>query len=226
MTHSSSTPAPSGTAGVERVRGFRPTARRRNRLAAGLALGAVAIGGNVFIYASLDSSEPVIQVVRDVPAGAQITPDMLRTVDVDVDASVNVMAGTDINSLVGQYAKVRLVSGSLVVTTAIQSNPLLNPGNAVVALEVKAAELPVGLRERVPVQLVIPAPSSSEVTTPVTVSGRVVGLPVASDSGVGTTSVSIEVAAAEASIVAAADVVRVVLLVPSADPAYRDEVAE
>ncbi len=227
MTETSGARARANTPEPERVRGFRPTARRRNRLAAGLALGAVAIGGNVLVYSSLDSSEPVVQVVRDVPAGRQITPDMLRTVDVDVDATVNVIPGTDLGSLVGQYAKVRLVSGSLVVRTALQSDPLLNPGNAVVAIEVKAAELPVGLRERVPVQLVISRPASDDSAVPATIDGRIVGLPVASDSGLGTQSVSIEVAAADASAVAAADDVRVVLLVPSEDPAARtSEVGE
>jgi hypothetical protein len=203
------------------MRGFRPTARRRNRLVAGLALGALAIGGNMFAYASLSSSQPVVQVVRDVPAGDQITPDMLRTVDADVDATVNVIPGSDLNALVGQYAKVRLVSGSLVVRTALQPDPLLNPGNAVVAIEVKAAELPIGLRERVPVQLVIPGPPSVDSAAPITIEGRVVGLPLASDNGLGTQSVSVEVAAADASAVAAADDVRLVLMVPDEDPAAR-----
>lgn len=219
MRERRSTQTPAATPEPERIRGFRPTARRRNRLAAGLALGAVAIGANTLIYTSLDSSEPVVQVVQDVPAGAQITSDMLRTVDVDVDGTVNVIAGAEIGTLIGQYAKVRLVSGSLVVLTAIQSNPLLSTGNAVVAIEVKAAELPVGLRERVPVQLVLPASGTNESAVPTSIEGRIVGLPLASDSGLGTQSVSIEVDAADAAAVAAADVVRVVLLVPSEDPA-------
>lgn len=221
MTDTSGTRQREGTPESNRMRGFRPTARRRNRLAAGLALGAVAIGGNVLVYASLDTSEPVVQVVRDVPAGDQITPDMLRTVDADVDATVNVISGADLDTLIGQYAKVRLVSGSLVVRTALQSEPLLNPGNAVVAIEVKAAELPVGLRERVPVQLVIPGSASDDSATYATIAGHIVGLPIVSESGLGAQSVSIEVAAADAPAVAAADDVRVVLMVPDEDPAEK-----
>jgi hypothetical protein len=221
MTDPGTTQQRGHTPESERMRGFRPTARRRNRLAAGLALGAVAIGGNVLVYSSLDSSQPVVQIVRDVPAGDQITPDMLRTVDADIDPTVNVIPGADLSTLVGQYAKVRLISGSLVVRTALQPDPLLNPGSAVVAIEVKAAELPVGLRERVPVQLVIPGPASAGSAAATTIEGRVVGLPVASESGLGTRSVSLEVAAADASAVAAADDVRVVLMVPSEDRAAR-----
>ena len=42
-------------------------------IAAGVALAAVAIGGNALIYAQLNNAEPVVQVVRDVPAGQQVT---------------------------------------------------------------------------------------------------------------------------------------------------------
>ena len=58
----------------------------------------LAIGGNVLVYASLDSTEPAVQAVVDVPAGAQISADMLRTVDVDVDPSVNVVGGEELGS--------------------------------------------------------------------------------------------------------------------------------
>ena len=94
-------------------RGFAPSARRRNRIAAGVALAALAIGGNILVYSTLNADEAVLQAVVDVPAGAQITSDMLRTVDVDVDSTVNVVAGDDLATVVGQYAKVRIVSGSL-----------------------------------------------------------------------------------------------------------------
>jgi hypothetical protein len=200
-------------------RGFRPSARRRNRLAAGVALGAIAIGGNIAVYSALNSSEPAVQVVRDVAAGDAITSDMLRTVDVNVDATVNVIEGADLRSLIGQYARVRLVSGSLVTRQALQAVPLVSVGNAVVAFEVDASELPVGVRERVPVRLVIPADRSNDDQTPVSIDGRVVGFPTASDSGVGTMSLSVELDDADAAVAASADHVRVVLLVPSTDPA-------
>jgi hypothetical protein len=211
------TPAPHQL--PDEPRGFRPSARRRNRLAAGVALGAIAIGGNVAVYSALNASEPAVQVVRDVAAGDTITSDMLRTVDVNVDATVNVIEGADLSSLVGQYARVRLISGSLVTRQALQTVPLVSIGNAVVAFEVDASELPVGIRERVPVRLVIPADRSDDDQTPVSIDGRVVGFPTASDSGVGTMSVSVELDDADAAIAASADHVRVVLLVPSPDPA-------
>lgn len=212
-------PASRGVAVTSSGQGFQPAARRRNRIAAGVALAAIAIGGNLYLYSALDTSEPVIQAVRDVPAGEQITADMLRTVDVDVDSTVNVIAGGRLDSLVGSYAKVRLVAGSLVTVEALQSTPLVTAGTSVVAIQATDGSLPIGLRERVPVMLVVPGDGSDTGTGVVSVEGRVVGLPTDTSSALGLQSLSVEVAAADAATIAAADDVRVVLIEPSEDPA-------
>ena len=207
--------------------GFQPSKRRRNRIAAGLALAAVAIGGNALIYAQLNDAEPAVQVVRDVPAGEQITSDMLRTVKVDADSSVNLIDGDELESLVGSYAKVRLVSGSLVTWEALQSSPLVQSGNAVVAIQVPDGALPVGLREQVPIELVIPPDRSDADSTTIVISALVVALPTPSNNALGTQSLSVEVAAGDAATVAAADDVRVVLTDPTlSEPAAVDSAAE
>ena len=220
-------PTSEGAAATPTGRGFQPSARRRTRIAAGVALAAIAIGGNLYVYSTLDASEPVVQATRDVPAGQQITADMLRTVDVDADPTVNVIAGDRIDSLVGTYAKVRLVAGSLVTAEALQPTPLVAPGTSVVAIQVADGSLPIGLRERVPVLLVVPGQGSDTNAVITSVSGRVVGLPTDTSSALGLQSLSVEVADADAATIAAADEVRVVLVEPSEDPAVApDEVAE
>ena len=157
-------------------RGFQPVSRRRNRIALGVLLAAIAIGGNIWVYATLDSAEPVVQAVRD-RAGRRKTvlvPDMLRTVEVDADSTVNLVAGDQLDSLVGSYAKVRLVSGSLVTAEALQSTPLVSAGSFVVAIQVGEGTLPIGVRERAAIMLVIPGEAG-----PTSIDARVVGLPVA-----------------------------------------------
>ena len=186
----------------------------------------MAIGGNLYVYSSLDTSEPVVQAVRDIPAGEQITTDMLRTVDVDVNSTVNVVAGDQLDTLVGSYAKVRLISGSLVVTEALQPTPLVTPGASVVAIQVADGSLPIGLRERIPVLLVVPADRSRTDTAVMSIAGRVVGLPTDTASALGRQSLSVEVAATDAATIAAADDVRVVLVEPSEDPAVTPNAAE
>lgn len=202
--------------------GFRPSTRRRNRIVIGVVLAALAIAGNLWVYSGIDDSEPVLQVSRDVPAGEQITADSVRTVRVDVDGSVDVVPADQLTAIVGTYAKVRLVSGSLVTPAALQPQPLVASGSSVVAILVPDGSLPIGLRERAPVDLVLPSLSSAgddAPSKPTVVPGRVVGLPSTPDSAVGVLSLSVEVAAGDAALVAASDGVRVVLREPSADEA-------
>jgi len=203
------------------VRGFAPASRRRSRIAAGVALAAVAVGGNLYVYSNLDASQPVVQAVHDIAAGEQITTDMLRTVDVDADSTVNVIAGGQLGALAGSYAKVRLVAGSLITAEALQSTPLVTPGASVVAIQVADGSLPIGLRERVPVLLVVPTDRAGADAGAgvVSVTGRVVGLPTDTSSALGRQSLSVEVEAKDAATIAAADDVRVVLVEPSNDPA-------
>ncbi len=205
------------------ARTFRPPSRRRNRIAGGIALAAAAIAGNVLVYSSLDDKESVVQVVRDVPAGEQITPDMLRTVDAKIDDSVAVVPASQIDSIVGSYAKVRLLSGTLVSEPSLQPEPLVGPGASIVAVQIAEGAIPVGLRERVPVDIVIPADPNDAAASDLTVGARVVALPIAPSSAIGIMSLSVEVAAADAATVAAADDVRLVLLEPRPDPAQAGE---
>ena len=211
---------PVSESGETERRGFRPSARRRNRIVAGAVLAAVAVAGNVWLYSNIDSDEQVLQVTRDVTAGEQITEDMLRLVDVEVDDSVSIVPAEQLASTVGSYAKVRLVAGSLVTPASLQGDPLVTDGASVVAVRVPDGSLPIGLRERVPVDIVLPPRTTTnpEATSePYVVTGRVIGLPGTPDSTVGLVSVTLEVAAAEASRVAAADDVRLVLRQPSED---------
>jgi hypothetical protein len=199
-------------------RGFRPGARKRTRIALGAVLLAVAVGGNLLVYSSLDDRTAVLQVVRDVPAGTQLSADDLRAVEVAADATVRTVAADQLAMVVGQHAKVRLVSGSLVVVEALQPEPLVAPGSAVVAVQVPDGALPIGLRERSEVQVVLAGATDGvddgDPAAPRVVDGRVVGLPTASESITGTVSVSIEVPVDVAALVATADDVGVVLLEP------------
>lgn len=188
-----------------------------------MALAAVAIAGNVLVYSNLDASEPVVQAVRDIPAGEQLTADMFRTVDVDADSTVNLIDGDRLDSLVGNYAKVRLVVGSLVAAESLQAGPLVSPGSSVVAIQVADGALPVGLRERSPILLVVPADRTADGATATSIAGRAVGLPTATSSALAVQSLSVEVAAGDAATIAAADDVRVVLVEPTDDPAATTE---
>lgn len=203
----------------EATRGFRPSARRRNRIAAGVALGAAAIGGNVLVYSSLDDTTTAVQAVENITAGSQVTADMFRIVEVDVDASVPTVTEDQLPLLIGQYARVRVVSGSLVTGLTFQPEPLVQADKAIIAIEVDADLVPTGTRERSNLQLV----TLDSDGAPQTVPGRALEPPMPSASGQGTVSISIEVDATQAAALATAEVVRVVLLPPEPDVAAGDQ---
>ena len=186
-------------------------------MAVGTMLSLVAVGVVLFVFSTTDQRVAVLQVVRDIPAGTKLSPADLRSIELSTDPSLAVVKVSDMAGVVGLYAKVRIVPGGLLALGLLQAAPLVTQGAAVVAVSVPAGELPAGLRERSKVQVVIP--SSGDNPPPVPVLGRVVGLPVAPDSTTGQMSVSLEVAADDAVVVATADRVRIVLLDPGVDPA-------
>ena len=204
---------PADPAGRAEPRGFRPASRRRSRLAAGAILAAIAIGGNVLLYASLDDQTEVLQLVRNVRAGEIVTSEDLRIVEVDLDPTVPAVAADDIGLVVNRYARVYLPSGTLIFDQLVQSTPLVSDGAGVVAVEIRATRVPSGLSTRSQVLLVVVDEGSSELFV---TEGRVVRRGTDGDEG---GALSVEVAVADAPRVAAADDVRVVLIEPGIDPA-------
>ncbi|MEO8265581.1 MAG: SAF domain-containing protein [Ilumatobacteraceae bacterium] len=196
--------------------GFRPSSRSRARIAVGTLLSLVSAGAVLLVFSTADKRVAVLQVVRDLPAGAQIAAADVRPIELSTDPSLAVIKATDIGGVVGQYAKVRIITGGLLAAGLLQPEALVAPGSAVIAVTIPAGELPAGLRERSQVQIVIPVIDGGTPSLPVV--GRVVGLPEAPDAVTGQLSISFEVAAADAVVVAGATRVRVVLLDPGVDP--------
>jgi hypothetical protein len=195
--------------------GFRPSSRSRARIAIGTLLSLVAVGVVLLVFSTADRRVAVLQAVHDLPAGAQLTANDLRSIELSTDPSLAVVRVADLGSVVGQYTRVRIVTGGLLAAGLLQPAPLVAPGSAVVAVTVPSGELPAGLRERSHVQVVLLPNGGGAVPAPVV--GRVVGVPLSPDSVTGQMSISLEVASVDAVAVASATRVRVVLLDPGVD---------
>lgn len=196
---------------------FRPSSRSRVRIAVGTLLSLIAIGAVLLVFTTADRRAAVLQVVRDLPAGTQIAAGDVRSIEISSDPSLAVVESVDLAGVVGQYTKVRVVTGGLLALGMLQAQPLVSPGSAVIAVTIPSGELPAGLRERSRVQIVIPTVGDEVALSPVV--GRVVGLPQAPDSITGQMSISFEMSAVDAVTVARATRVRVVLLDPGTDTA-------
>ena len=189
----------------------RISSRARGRLALGALVVVIGVLINLAIYRGVDDRSPVLQLNRDVPAGQQISADDFRTVEIGSDGAFRSVPSSDLTAVVGSYAKVRLIAGTLLAREALQAAPLVAAGASVVAVTVPAGEVPIGLRERSRLSVVMVASDR----TSTSVAGLVVGLPSQAGSS-GQVSVSIELAAGDAGPVAAAEKVRLVLLDPGA----------
>lgn len=197
-------------------RGFRPASRRRARIAGGAALAAIAVGGNVLVYSSLDDTTEVVQAVSNIRPGDVVTSDDLRIVEVDLDSTVPVVRADQIGLVVNQYARTYIAAGSLVIPEFVQSTPLVAPGRSVIALEVRPTQVPANVRERSRVELVV----VSDGVPGMRAEGRVVDLGSSSnDSATGVFPLSVELPADVAADFAAAEQVEIVLLDPAADGA-------
>ena len=185
----------------------RIASRARGRLALGALIVVIGVLINLAIYRGVDDKAPVLQLNRDVPAGQQISADDFRTVEIGSDGPFRSVPSGDLKVVVGSYAKVRLNAGTLLAREALQAGPLVAAGASVVAVIVAAGEVPIGLRERSRVSVVIVASDR----TSTAVQGLVVGLPSPAGSS-GQVSVSIELLASDAVAVAAAEKIRLVLL--------------
>ena len=216
LTANRPTDRPSEPADRNGARGFRPTSRRRSRVAAGAILVAVAVGGNALLYASLDDRTEVLQLVRNVRAGEIVTIDDLRIVEVDLDPTVPAVTADDVALVVNRYARVYLPSGTLIFDQLVQPTPLVSDGAGVVAVEIGPTGIPAGLATRSRVLLVVVGDGAGE---PLVIDGRVVHGGTDGDEG---SPLSVEVAVDVAPRLAAADDVRVVLVEPGIDPATED----
>jgi hypothetical protein len=187
------------------------------RIAIGTMMSLTAVGVVLLVFSTADRRVAVLQVVRDLPAGSQLTTDDVRSIELTSDPSLAIVKTVDLPAVVGQYTKVRILAGGLLAHGSMQPLPLVAPGSAVVAVTIPSGELPAGLRERSQVQIVIPTVGDATPVAPVL--GRVVGLPTAPDSVTGQMSVSVEVSSADAVTLASAARVRVVLIDSGADSA-------
>lgn len=189
----------------------RPVRRRWGRLFAGIGLVAVAVAANLAVYSARNPEIGVVQIAAEVPAGATIEWRHLLEARLTLGSSIPVIPIEEVETVVGRFARTRLVPGSLLMSTAIQDDPLISPGSAAVAIRLAEGLVPDGLLERSMIDIVI-RPLIIE-SAPVVVRGRVLDLPVADQSG--RVSFSVEVAADDAIAVALADEVRLVLVDPT-----------
>lgn len=103
-----------------------------------LIVGLGALGA--YFYAKAGEKTPVVVVTRDVPAGHRIAREDLSTVN--VAGGVTAIAGSHLDSVVGQVAAVELLPNTLLQRSMVTSASPLPPGSSMVGVELKPGQLP------------------------------------------------------------------------------------
>src|SRR3954471_19616252 len=116
--------------------GLRVRPQRPARALFGLLLVAVCVVAVLVIYTRVGDRHDVLAVGRTVLAGEQLSDADLRVVSISADDSFPSLPSTARASIVGQYAKVRMIDGSLLVADSVQTRPLVDPSKILMSVPV------------------------------------------------------------------------------------------
>jgi hypothetical protein len=85
---------------------------------------------------------PVLALSRDVPLGATVTADDLRIAHVASDPALQPMGANARGQVVGRHAAMALPAGTLLTQSMLTDTFAPGPGQALVAVALKAGEMP------------------------------------------------------------------------------------
>ena len=181
----------------------------------GVLLVVVGALGAVALVRAGDQRDQVLVMANSVPAGAELTADDITVAEVASDDLVLVGA-SDMPLVVGSYTKTRILAGQPVALEVLQPDPLVTPGQVVIAVPVTPVQLPAGVREQSVIELVVTASQIAGSTSDTFIArGVVVEFPSFTDDSNTVSALSVEVAPADAArVVAAGRDVSVVLIDP------------
>jgi Flp pilus assembly protein CpaB len=103
-----------------------------------LIVGLGALGA--YFYSKAGEKTPVVVVTKDVPAGHRITRGDLSTVN--VAGGVTAIAGSNLDSVVGEVATVELLPNTLLQRAMVTDASPLPAGSSMVGVELKPGQMP------------------------------------------------------------------------------------
>lgn len=209
------------TSDLGRRSGLRVRPQRPARALAGVLLVAACVVVVLVIFTRIGDRRAVLTVNRTVLAGEQLSDADLRVISISSDDSFPSVPASARASIVGQYARVRLAQGALLVSDSVQARPLVDPSKVLMSVPVPLSGVPTGLREGSRLALIVTPKSQGATATPVLIEAMVASVPrnlgdlVSGGSG-GTTAVAltVEVDPSAAATVGSAESVAVAVLGP------------
>lgn len=187
--------------------------RRPGWTAAGVALLALGVLANVYLFQTASHRESVVRVARNVAVGQPLTRADLDTTMVALTPGVRTIPGRQLGQVLGRRAAVDLQGGTLLTATQVTTQLTPGPGQALVAAALKPGQLPPrGLRPGSQVRVVATAGPQGNGSSPPSGTDHATAAPVKDVPAIvdavgdpdteGTVTVSLLVADGDASAVA------------------------
>jgi hypothetical protein len=197
-----------------RIRPYRPM-----RALVGAFMVVAAVLAGFALYTRISDRVEVVALARDVLAGQQVTEADLRVTSINAGGDQPSVPASQRDTVVGQYARYRLGSETVLDPKSVQAEPLVTPGRGRLSVVVPAGEVPDGLREQSRVALFAYARSGSGIVLAAVVEATVVAVPRdlatligSADSSEANVPLSVDIDPEDGAVVRAADFVGVMLL--------------
>ncbi|BBH67105.1 hypothetical protein ACTI_37900 [Actinoplanes sp. OR16] len=124
--------------------------RRWRPMLVWLGVAMIAIGGLIGwrLLATVGSTAEYLAVSQRVEAGSEITVDKLTKVRITTDPALRPIKAADASAVIGKYATVGLVAGTLLTEAQLTDEPVPGPGRQLVGISLG--------EERVPSKRIVP----------------------------------------------------------------------
>jgi hypothetical protein len=139
-------------------------ARRRSPVLVSLGVVLVvvgALGAWRYVASASTSTHSYLAVYQPVEVGGQITADDLQTVTISTSRGLTPIPATQESRVIGEYAAVALVPGTLLTDQQLSSTNAIGPNQALVGLQLSPAQRPGRTLTPGDHLLLIQVPSSS-----------------------------------------------------------------
>jgi hypothetical protein len=115
---------------------------RRGWVGIGVLLIVLAALGSATLFRAVGPSQEYLAVAQDVPVGAQVTSADLRIVRVNSSPGLSPVPISRVDDVVGAYAAVPLVAGTLLSMDQLTEQRVPGPGEQLVAIGLSRDRLP------------------------------------------------------------------------------------
>src|SRR5690606_40500418 len=92
--------------------------------------------GSATLFRAVGPSQEYLALARDVPVGAQVTAADLRVVRLNASPGLTPVPVSEVDQVIGRYAAVPLVAGSLLTPQQLTAEPVPGPGEQLVAVTI------------------------------------------------------------------------------------------